>query len=439
MTRRATEKSNPFIFARALAPGEAIERAGEVDDLLKRARGGHNVTLYGPRRMGKTSLLKQLAVAAERKRMLAVRVDLSDVLSVADVAVRLEQAYRALPGRFGRSVARELGGLGLTTPLGGVTVARRPAPDPIGGVHALLEVPARLADGARQRALVIFDEFQALSAIPGLDGVFRSHLQHHDRVSYVFCGSEPSLLRALFEDRARPLFGHAEPMRLSRPSFESAHDFVSARFDATGKDSGNITGELVQLSELHPQRLMLLAHLLWEHAGRQPATVTDVRAAYDAAMRTTGTELRYLWDALSANEKRVLAAVASGLSPYEAAARALSGLASASSAQRAAIGLEGRGILERHESLGLRIVDPLLARWVRRNGGARLQIYVVPNLRGGYVVTDGPSFAFTRSEHPTVWEAECEADRLAAGSRGSDVMIYDTDDPNDLPDWATAA
>jgi hypothetical protein len=45
-------------------------------------------------------------------------------------------------------------------------------------------------------------------------------------------------------------------------------------------------------------------------------------------------------------------------------------------------------------------------------------------------VTDGPSLAFVRSSHQTI--AEAEADRIAAGGHGADVMIYD---PNDLPDW----
>jgi hypothetical protein len=38
-------------------------------------------------------------------------------------------------------------------------------------VHALLEVPARLAARTCRRALVILDEFQALTHLPGLDGV----------------------------------------------------------------------------------------------------------------------------------------------------------------------------------------------------------------------------------------------------------------------------
>lgn len=437
MARKNPAKSNPFVYARALAPAEAIERTDEVRMLLEAAVGGHAMTVYAARRMGKTSLLKQLRAAAERQKMPSVLVDLSDVLSVADVAARLEQAYRALPGRLARVVGRELGGLGLTTPLGGLTFQRQgQASDPIATVHALLEVPARIAERTAQRVLVIFDEFQALIDLQGLDGVFRSHLQHQAQVSYVFCGSEPSLLRALFEDRSRPLYGQAQQLRLGRIAFEAAHDFVATRFSQTGKDSGAATPELVNLSELHPQRLMLLAHFLWEQVHEEPATISDLRLAYDSAMRAVDLELRYLWDGLSTNERRVLASVASGLSPYQAEARAMAGLASSSSAQRASNALLDRAILERDEREDLRILDPLLARWVRRHGGARLSVYVVPGPAGAFVVTDGPSLAFTRSEHPSLEEAQAEADRIAAGGRGADVMIYDTEDPNDLPEWA---
>lgn len=181
---------------------------------------------------------------------------------------------------------------------------------------------------------------------------------------------------------------------------------------------------------------MLLAHFLWEQVRDQPATISDLRLAYDSAMRAVDLELRYLWDGLSANERRVLAAVASGLSPYQAEALLMAGLASASSAQRSARTLLDRAILERDEVEALRVLDPLLARWVRRNGGARLSVYIVPGRAGTFVVTDGPSLAFTRSEHPSLEAARTEGDRIAASARGADVMIYDTDDPNDLPDWA---
>jgi len=122
-----------------------------------------------------------------------------------------------------------------------------------------------------------------------------------------------------------------------------------------------------------------MAHLLWDrvdHDGH--ATLADLRGAYDAAMRMIAPELRYLWDALTANERRVLAVLASGFSPYRQEARLLTGLVNTSSAARSIERLEGKAIVERTGDEQLRIVDPLLARWVRRNGDARLQVHVLP-------------------------------------------------------------
>jgi uncharacterized protein len=319
----------------------------------------------------------------------------------------------------------------------GFNVARRSPPvDPIVAIHTLLELPAQIANRNGRRLLVVLDEFQALVSLQGMDGVFRSHIQHHSEVSYLFAGSEPSLLRALFEDRARPLYGQAERLRLGRLNADATHDFIGRRFLETGKDAGEITSDLIYLAEGHPQRLMLIAHLLWDRVDmRHAAAMVDLRSAYDAAMRAVDPELRCLWESLSANERRVLAALASGFSPYQLQARRLTGLANRSSAARAVASLEGKTTVERIDHSGqLSIVDPLLARWVRRQGGARLQVFVIPH-DGQFAVTDGPSLAFLRSRHQTIAEAEVEADRIAAAGRGADVMIYDTDDPNDLPDW----
>src|SRR6266480_2801975 len=270
--------TNPFVHARALLPEESIARE-ESERLVGLVAGGHNAVLHAPRRFGKTTLINHVLQRAMERDMPGVLIDLSDVLSIADVTARLEQGFRALPGRVRRLVGTELGTVGVSTPFGGVSVGRRSAvADPIAAVHTLLELPAQIAKRQGQRVLVVFDEFQSLVTLEGLDGVFRSHIQHHADVSYIFAGSEPSLLR---------------------------------RFRETDKDTADeATSELVRLAEGHPQRLMLVAHLLWDRVSpNQTATMAEVRGAYDAAMRAVGPELRYLWDSLSANERRVLAAL----------------------------------------------------------------------------------------------------------------------------------
>lgn len=441
--RKISQRTNPFVYSRPVVPGEAIERADEVALLLERAEQGHNATLYAPRRTGKTSLIKQLAAAAQARKMPSVVVDLSDVLSIADVSERLLQAFQFLPlmgsNAFWDPEVRRRVGLELASR----DRFARPGPpdDPTAAVRSLLEVPGQVAGRDRKRVLVVLDDFDALSDLEGVDALIHGPLQDQQNVSWLFCVSEPRSLRSLFEDPARPFYGQ-DQITLERIPFAAAHDFIARQFDATDKQGGEAPPELLRLSELHPQRLMSLAHYAWNRAGNGAMTMAELRLACDDAMRSVDQELRNLWEGLTINERRVLAAVASGLSPYMAKARAKAGLASASSAQPAVATLLGRAFLERRDN-ALRMVDPLFARWIRLRAGARLNVYLEgPRYKGPqhtvgarqYAILDPPG-RHAGGFYGDLDVAVQVADQMVveSGHRGGDVMIYDSDDRNDYP------
>lgn len=442
----SSPRANPFVYSRPVRPDEAAPRPDDARHLVDLAEGGHNATLIAPRRFGKTSLLNQVRQEAEDAGLLAVLIDLSDVLSIADVASRLDLAFRSLRGSLGRFVSDHLTTIGLTLPfqLGGITASRpSDALDPIAAVHHLLEVPVHLHRKSGKRVLVALDEFQALAALQGMDGVFRSHLQHQgEAASFLFAGSEPTMLRTMFADRARPLYGQAEIVALAPLADERAAELVRSRFAMTRRDPGEALLPLVRVAEGHPQRLMLLAHNLWASTttGR-PADLRTLRSAFETTMRRVDPELRFLWDSLPANERRVLRALASGLSPMTTAGMRIAGLASRSSAQTALRGLVDAGVVERDERAEAPvIVDPLLAHWTRRHAGAQPTVYVVPDpdQPGSFLVTDGPSLALVQRQAATIGEAEQLAERVLAG-RGGSVVVFDVDDPNELPVWAVGA
>src|SRR5918994_546533 len=83
-------------------------------------------------------------------------------------------------------------------------------------LHRLLDLPKTLHDRDGVPTLVVFDEFQdLLVARQAIDGVMRSRIQYHgDAATYVYAGSEPSMMRELFDKRERPLFGQADPLSL---------------------------------------------------------------------------------------------------------------------------------------------------------------------------------------------------------------------------------
>jgi hypothetical protein len=439
---RSSPRSNPFVYSRPVRPDEAAPRHDDARHLVDLAEGGHNATLIAPRRYGKTSLLNQVRQEAEDAGMLTVLVDLSDVLSIADVAARLDLAFRSVRGPLGRFVSDHLATIGLTLPfqMGGITAGRpATAPDPVAAVHHLLEVPVHLHRKSGRRVLVALDEFQALAALQGMDGVFRSHLQHQgEAASFLFAGSEPTMLRTMFADRARPLYGQAEIVPLTPLADEPAAELVRSRFAMTRRDPGEALLPLVRVAEGHPQRLMLLAHHLWAGtAADRPANLRTLRSAFETTMRRVEPELRFLWDGLPANERRVLRALASGLSPMTTAGMELAGLTSRSSAQTALRSLVDAGVVQRDENEIPTVVDPLLVHWTRRHAGAQPTVYVVPDpaQRGAFLVADGPSLALVQRQAATIGEAEQLAERILAG-RGGTIVVHESDDPNELPVWA---
>ena len=82
---------NPFRFCGPLPPEQMIDRDRETDDLLALAEGGHSFRLVGPRRYGKTTLLRRVLDAAAEEGIATVLVDLQDVLSISEIVVRIER------------------------------------------------------------------------------------------------------------------------------------------------------------------------------------------------------------------------------------------------------------------------------------------------------------------------------------------------------------
>jgi len=76
-----------------------IDRDPEADDLLALAEGGHSFRLVGPRRYGKTTLLRRVLESAEREGVAAVLV-------VSDAAIatsgRYERGDHVVDPRTGR-------------------------------------------------------------------------------------------------------------------------------------------------------------------------------------------------------------------------------------------------------------------------------------------------------------------------------------------------
>jgi hypothetical protein len=80
------------------------------------------IRLAAPRRYGKTSLLDAHVASMRGAGHRAVRVDLSQVATIIDVAGRVARAYASLPAGRERVVDRVLARVGVSIGTGGVSL-----------------------------------------------------------------------------------------------------------------------------------------------------------------------------------------------------------------------------------------------------------------------------------------------------------------------------
>lgn len=381
---------NPFEFGRALDPDELVDREEEVATMATALLGASKLFLIGPRRHGKTSVIRAAERRAERAGGVVLRYDAEAFPTLAQLAERLladtvrrltptvERAGGVLRDTFARlrpqvSVDPQSGGWSVT-----LTTADVRAPVPL--LVDVLDGVERLAAGIEHPVAVILDEFQKVVADGGRDAEaqIRAAVQQHRHVAYVFAGSKTRLLADMTSDPNRPFYKLGEVRFLGPVPHRDFAAFLERGFAA-----GGITVEpgaaeaILEAAEEVPYNVQLLAHACWEvcratmggaAASPPPLTAELVRRTRDAVALRSDPIYTQLWSGLPSTQQRALLALlrerGEGLASTAVARRYRMPITTLGKSLKL---LEAKGILREEQARGttrLRLEDPLFGAWI---------------------------------------------------------------------------
>lgn len=378
---------NPFPFGRPLSRDELIDRHAEIESVVRTVRTHGTLFLIGPRRFGKTSVLRAADEVLTKQGAIVLRHDAEaypglDALVQAIVATaaarlggRIEHVGEKISAFFGRlrpevsfNTATHTWSARLGLERGGATASQTPL------LLEALDGVAALAAASRHSVALVLDEFQRVIELggPTAEAQIRATIQEHDRVAYIFAGSKTHLLNDMTLNPARPFYRLGARLFLGPIPRPDYIDGLTRGFAATGcQVEPDGIAAILELSADVPYNVQALAHTAWELL-RAPADRALTRAvvlrARDQLVSQDDPFYASVWNALTVPQQRALIAVieTNGRRLQSQAVTRGAGLAPATM-RKSLLALEQRSIIRREEAVGdlhWQLEDPFLGAWV---------------------------------------------------------------------------
>ncbi len=380
MTATATDE----LFPRGIALGKAFcnrerERAQLAGNLL--AGRPRHTWISGRRRHGKSSLIAQALEDVHRKRGIRIEHACVDVLVVHNLKT-LDEALRdtigALSGKLLPRRKRALDYLGkafaafrpeLSIGAGGVKLKLAgDAPSP-GRIDAMLRALDAAAAHYDVRGVLVIDEFQQVSRLDeghAVEGAIRSVAQSAKALSFVFLGSERTLLAQMFENRDRPLYMLCEHLDIGRIGADAYRQFLNeaAHLQWNAPLADEAIDTLLARTERHPYYVNALARVLWDQ--RRPPTPPSVEAAWATLLAEESERFKVQLLSMPHLTRAVFKSIAVEPTATPTAQAVLTALGlSVGTVSGAVKWLEERDLVWRDEANVLRAVDPLMGLYLR--------------------------------------------------------------------------
>jgi AAA+ ATPase superfamily predicted ATPase len=359
---------NPFRFGQVVTGEYFTDRHREIAQISADLRSGQHLVLISPRRYGKSSLLRKVLETLELKSFWIDMEMISDEMDLANQLVRKTLSLsRWEQIRHFLKHLRIQPSLEVNPQTNSVTVAFGAGPGASATILAdSLDFPETVARSMKQKLVIVFDEFQDIRRISSmLERKMRGAFQHHQQVTYVFVGSQESMIRDIFENRKNPFYKFGRQMVLDRIPMTDLRAFLIERFRRVGIDAGPLVDAILALTDGHPYYTQQLCHEVVLMKQEDPTQRLDLSDAVDRITTQHHADYGRWWGGLTQTERKVILGLASGgASPTSQEFVRKYGLQSVSTSGSAVSKLLRSGVLLKKNGSTYSIEDPFWAAWI---------------------------------------------------------------------------
>lgn len=269
---------NPFRYGGIVTGPYFADRTEEIKELQREIENINRIFLVSPRRLGKTCLLHNLADHLDPKRFAFAYIDLnafpdlrSFASSIASLTTKALESNTEKVLKLFSGFKRLRPKLNLG-PDGAVSAGLELATDDKDALSALIEGLAHadgLASKKKKTLVIIIDEFSDIEKYDGgtVEKAMRAEIQKHQHTSYIFSGSEPSVMLSMVRDKKRAFYKMGRIMLLEPIKQRTYEKFILGWFK---KGEYTIAIEdvrrIIDMGGKVTYNVQRLCHTAWENA-----------------------------------------------------------------------------------------------------------------------------------------------------------------------------
>lgn len=367
---RSEKYRNPFKFGTIVDEPYFTNRKAELSEIYSLLDSQVHLILTSPRRYGKTSLIIKAVSNLKRPVLFC---DLQLITSKLDLAEQLlRKIYRLYPFEKIKNLLktfRIIPTIAINPVSNEVAIYFNPTEKNTEALEDVLNLFQKVSD-IRKPLIVIFDEFQDIRKIgPGLEKTMRSILQHHDRVNYVFLGSQESMIRDIFENNRSPFYQFGKLIRLSKIPMNEFRVFLLNHFTLIISESEEVVDDILNITRAHPYYTQQLAFYVWERLLLYNEVNATVQNAIDQILTVHSLDYDRIWGMLNRTDMQLLIGLAhSKLPPLSEEFARLFKTGSSSTTYSAISRLMSKGYISQTDN-GYEIEDPFFKRWIINSRG----------------------------------------------------------------------
>ena len=316
--RKQKKPQNPFVYKGYEGPSYFCDREQETENMVNALKNGRNLTLFSPRKIGKTGLIKHVLYRINETNKNAICIyldifstqnlhDFVQALGVAIVEEALERektliakvadAFKAL---------RPVLSYDPLTGLPSISVDIEPSSEE----HTLKSIFSHI-ESMKKDVYIAIDEFQQVANYPekGTEALLRSHIQF-SHAGFIFSGSRQHLMAEMFSSPKRPFYQSTDFILLQPLPEKVYFDFSRRFFEANnGTLSEEVFHDVYQSFSGHTWYVQLVMNRLYEST-KHVESMEQARQVILAIIDTLSPQYETMMSLLTANQVKLLKAIA---------------------------------------------------------------------------------------------------------------------------------